>query len=247
MTTELHGTIALACRILANEGLSRVSFGHVSARTEPNGEVIAMKGRSSSDAGLQFSTSNDIVELTVDGTILNPGPVSPPREFPLHLEIFKARPDVQSVVHVHPRHVVALSAVGLDLLPVYGAYDPDGLRIARGDVGYFRSSKLIDSTETGVELVAALADHSTCVLDGHGIATVGSSVEAAVLNAIAIEELAYMTWLAACAGTPRPISEEDQRRFDPPAAPRTAGEAMTAMSAPLAWQHYVERDRVARR
>lgn len=249
MSTELHKTIALACRILANEGLSRVSFGHVSARTEAGGEVVAMKGRSSSDSGLQFAGSEDIVEMTLDGRVLDGGDVLPPREFPLHLELYKARADVQSVVHVHPRYVVALRAAGLELLPIYGAYDPEGLRLARHDIAYFHSAKLIDSVETGRELAESLGNQSASVMDGHGIATVGPSIEAAVLNAIALEELAYMTWLAACAGTPRPISDVDQQRFDPPpqTGSRTAGEAMSAMSAPLAWQHYVERDAVKHR
>ena len=240
-TAEL---LATACRVLAGEGLSRVSTGHVSARIGTGGNV-AMRGRPATDAGLEFAEAGDMVEMTMDGHVVA-GEARPPRECFIHLEILRARPDVNSVVHMHPRWVVALRAAGVELAPIYGAYDPEGLRLALGDIAYFHSSRLIDSPESGRELAAVLGSRPCCVLDGHGIVTVGASVESAVLTAIALDELAHVTWLAASVGTPVPISAEDQAHMS------GVVEALRAQVNPThggtnpatsAWQHWAERDR----
>jgi ribulose-5-phosphate 4-epimerase/fuculose-1-phosphate aldolase len=237
--------LALACRVLAGEGLSRVSSGHVSVRTNVPG-VIAIRGRPPGDTGLLFASPSDVVQMTMDGDVISTSRAQAPRECFLHLEVFRARPDVQSVVHVHPRWVVALRAAGLDLEPLYGAYDPEGLRLALGDIAYFHSARLIDTPEAGRELAAVLGVRPCCVLDGHGIVSVGDSIEAAVLVAIALDELAQVTCLAAAMGRPRPISLEDQQAMaDVVLALRadagTPGGAVKPTSA--AWQHWVERDR----
>ncbi len=98
--------------------------------------------------------------------------------------------------------VVALRAAGIALDGIYGAYDPDGARIARGQIAYYPRPELIDTPDRGRRLVEALGDRATCVLDGHGIVTVGDSVEFAVLNAIALCELAHVTYLASALGAP---------------------------------------------
>jgi ribulose-5-phosphate 4-epimerase/fuculose-1-phosphate aldolase len=231
--------IAVACRVLAREGLSRVSSGHVSSRTS-DPSVIAIRGRSQSDTGLLYASPSDVVEVTFDGEVVGESEARPPRESHLHLEVLRLRPDVQSVVHVHPRWVVALRAAGLRLEPIYGAYDPEGLRLALGDIAYFPSSRLIDTPNSGRDVATALADKPACVLDGHGIVTVGDSIESAVLIALALDELAHVTCLAASMGKVEQISKDDQEAL--------SNVVQTLRSAPAtaAWQHWIERDRRGR-
>ncbi len=67
----------------------------------------------------------------MDGSLVEGGEgLVPPNESQIHLEILRARPDVQSVVHIHPIDVVALGAAGRRLLPLYGAFSPAGLKLA---------------------------------------------------------------------------------------------------------------------
>lgn len=244
----LRRKVALACRILAAEDVSRISFGHVSARTEPGGDVVAMRGRPASDRGLEFCTEDDVVELDYQGRVIGSSTVSAPREKWAHLGIYSRRSDVNSVVHVHPRWVVALSAAGRDLGPIYGAYDPDGCRLGACDLATFRSAALIDSPELGSVLATALGEKSACVLSGHGIVTVGESVEAAVSTAIAVTELAHVTWLAAVAATGPlvTISADDQAAVlqDQVKAEQDSSQASRGVKpTSAAWQHFAERDR----
>ena len=46
-------------------------------------------------------------------------------------DLYKTRPDVQCVVHVHPLTVVLFTICNKPLLPLYGAYDPSGQRTVR--------------------------------------------------------------------------------------------------------------------
>ena len=241
----VNDKVALACRVLASEGLSRVSSGHVSVRTDVHG-VIAMRGRLPTDTGLEYATASDVVRVTLDGEVVGNSIARPPRESFLHLEIFRARPDVQSVVHVHPRWVVALRAAGVRLEPIYGAYDPEGLSLALGEIAYFHSSRLIDNPEAGRELATVLGDKPACVLDGHGIVTVGPSIESAVLTAIALDELARVTCLAASMGPLTSISDADcEALAGVVEALRTPPPTKSGSVRPTeaAWQHWVERER----
>jgi ribulose-5-phosphate 4-epimerase/fuculose-1-phosphate aldolase len=243
----LHQKIALACRIIGAEDISRMSFGHVSARSELDDNVIAMRGRTAADGGLQFCTEADILEMDLQGRSTGDFAAKAPREKWAHLGIYAQQPNVRAVAHVHPRWVVALSIAGRTLGPVYGAYDPDGLRLGAGGIATFPSSILIDSPETGRDLAATLGTKSACILTGHGIVTVGESIEAAVLEAIALTELAHVTWLAAAVGTPAAIPAVEQTAIlgDHAAAEGTSAAAERGVRPSAAsWQHFVLRDRL---
>ncbi len=243
---DLHEKLALAGRILAGEGLSRVSFGHVSSRSQRSDEIIALRGRSARDTGLEFAAAGDIVEMTLDAETVSESTVSVPRECYIHLEILRARPDVNSVVHIHPRIVVALRSAGITLGAIYGAYDPDGVRIARGQIAYYPRPELIDTPDRGRHLAEALGSKATCVLDGHGIVTVGDSVELAVLNAIALCELAHVTYLAAALGAPHVYGDDvlDELVPAPGQAVAQGGHSGASMDPRISsWQHWVARDR----
>ena len=243
---ELHDKLALAGRILAGEGLSRVSFGHVSSRSHRSAEIVALRGRPRSDRGLEFAAATDVLEMNLDAEVVTGSELSSPRECYIHLEVLRARPDVSSVVHIHPRVVVALRSAGIALEGIYGAYDPDGVRLARGEIAYYPRPELIDTPERGRRLADALGQKSVCVLDGHGIVTVGDSVELAVLNAIAVCELAQVTWLAASVGTPHVFDDDVLSELIPPANKTVApGGHVGAVMDPRisAWQYWAERDR----
>lgn len=242
---ELHKTIALGGRILAGEGLSRVSFGHVSARSSRSDAIVALRGRPRGDMGLEFADGGDIIEMNLDGGVVSDSAIMAPRECFIHLEILRARPEIASVVHIHPRIVVALRAAGLSLLPIYGAYDPDGVRLALNDIAYYPRPELIDTSERGCLLATLLGDKTAAVLDGHGIVTVGESVEIAVMNAIALCELAHVTWLAASVGAPQSFAEEDLRELLSPTTAIVSGGDAAPVQRPgtSAWQHWAERDR----
>jgi ribulose-5-phosphate 4-epimerase/fuculose-1-phosphate aldolase len=239
----LFAKVALGCRILAGEGLTRAAFGHVSVRLDDG--LIAIKARGRNEEGLEFTTARDIVTVRLDGTLVEGGEgLVAPNESQIHLEIFKLRPDVRSVVHIHPAEIVALGAVGRRLLPLYGAFSPSGLKLATKTLRYYPKSLLISTAELGREVAECLGDGEACILKGHGIVTVGASIEEAVLGAIALGELAHVNWLAAAAGDPEPLDDAEIAAWDAFFAryPTRVFSGRTDTGEPAEWHFYTRRD-----
>ena len=120
---------------------------------------------------------------------------------------------MHSVVHVHPNWIVALSCVGRDIMPIFGAYDPHGFYLAAKGIPTYESSVSIHDIETGRRVVEVMGDSEVCILRGHGVVVAGTSVEKALRSTIALHELGHMNWLAAAVGSPQTISEPDMKRF----------------------------------
>ena len=83
--------VALACRVLAIEGLAETTLGHVSLRV--NGTHLLVRARRASQRGLLFTTADDIALTDLDGN-LHPGepPISLPAELPIHTALLRSRP-----------------------------------------------------------------------------------------------------------------------------------------------------------
>jgi ribulose-5-phosphate 4-epimerase/fuculose-1-phosphate aldolase len=206
--TELKFTLAEACRILAHAGLAEDILGHVSART-PGGDTILVRSRSPRERGLLFTMPGDIHEV-VAGIDPLPNGYRRPNEFPIHSQVLAARPDANAVVHVHPPAVVACELAGLALRPIVGAYNIPAMRMASEGFPVYPHSLLINTDELGESVAHALGERPVCILRGHGIVTVGDTVEQAVIRALNIEILARMTLDATHRGTPPPeVPAED--------------------------------------
>ena len=96
--------LAAANRILATEGVLD-AYGHVSMRhpCNPNRDLL------SRSLAPILVTANDIVEYDLDSTLVDPkGRLSVQERF-IQGEIFKARPDVNAVIHSHSPAVVPFS------------------------------------------------------------------------------------------------------------------------------------------
>ena len=215
--TQLRGKVALACRILAMEGLVKETTGHVSARV-PGTERMLIRARGSGESGLLFTSADEVLETDFDGSDVPDGaPLGKPQELPIHGESYKARPDVMAVVHAHPPYILLCGIAEVELRPLFGAFDPAALRFALDGVPVYPRSILISRPELGQDMLRCMGDHDVCVLRGHGITVHGRSVEEATIRAIKLEALARLNWLAATSGRDVPaISVEDQEFFRSP-------------------------------
>jgi ribulose-5-phosphate 4-epimerase/fuculose-1-phosphate aldolase len=205
---KLRAEVTLSCRILAREGVTRLAFGHVSAKLDE--ERILIKARGPEEEALELVTERDVIIVNAEGRDLQQkSGLTPPNETPIHTSLYRARGDVGSVIHAHPAWVVALLASGRQLLPLYGAYDPSGLQLALDGIPIYESSVLISTPELGDDLAATLDDKGVCVLRGHGIVGVGGDVQEATANVLALHELARVNWLAYAVGEPAAINPRD--------------------------------------
>jgi L-fuculose-phosphate aldolase len=107
----------------------------------------------------------------------------------------RERPDVQSVVHVHPRFTVVMSLLGVRLRPMCN----EGRGIVKDPLPVFEHSRLILNEEDGMGVVNVLGKGNAALLRGHGAVCVGRNMEAAVMTVFNLEEQAKMNWYAYCA------------------------------------------------
>jgi ribulose-5-phosphate 4-epimerase/fuculose-1-phosphate aldolase len=209
---EMSEMLATACRVMAACGLVEHVLGHISARVSADELLIRCRGPR--ESGLAYTTADDIRPVPLDG---HPdlGDWTAPNELPIHTEVMRRRPSVTAVVHAHPPAVVAASLLDAPLVPLYGAYDIPGARLAADGIPTWDRSVLITTGGVAREMADALADRPVVVLRGHGLVSVAegtarTAVARAVLQAVAVDSLARMTLtILQAGGTPRPISDAD--------------------------------------
>src|SRR5687768_15235247 len=108
--------VAVANRVLGISGLAsgvRASLGHVSMRLPSDPGVFVVKGRGYDVDVLSEMRPEDMVLCDLEGYLVEGPPgVVQCNEVKIHSCIFKARPEVHSIVHVHPTFAVLLSVLG---------------------------------------------------------------------------------------------------------------------------------------
>ncbi len=238
---DLRERIATACRVLGRLELTRAALGHVSARV-PGTDRILIRARGPGEVGVRYTTEDQVIEVDLDGALVSGDPgLAAPQEVFIHTEVYRARPDVQSVVHIHPPKVVLFTICCKPLLPLYGAFNPGSAGFACEGVPTYERSILINSPALGRDLVAAMGDSPVCLMRGHGITTMGGSIEEACISAIHLNELAEMNYDAHLLGGAQPISEEDQKVLEPIMKPRTRFDgsdgSVSGMTLTL-WRYY---------
>jgi 3,4-dihydroxyphthalate decarboxylase len=231
----LREEVATACRILARRGLVEGVLGHVSARTR---DGMLLRSRGPEEAGVRWTEPEDVVLCDLDGQVLEPTDHRPPGEHPIHGEVYRARPDVQAVVHAHPPAVLACDLAGVALRPIFGAYNIPAMRLALRGLPVCERSWLIHRADLAAPMVAALGDAPAVVLRGHGVVVAGETVRAAAMRALDLEALARVCLeVAKAGGSPPDIHEDDVAELPDLGA---------AFNDELAWAHHVRADTLAR-
>jgi L-fuculose-phosphate aldolase len=191
---QLKEKLAVACRILGTQGHDDLNLGHLSARDQGQSDLMLMKGR-----GLCLSEifSEDLVAIDFDYQKID-GRRDAHGELPIHIEIYKKRPDVNCVIHTHPLYTTAFSATGQTLKPV----NNEGVLFAK-PLPYFDTvTDLIVTPELGQALASKLGDEKAIILKNHGIVVVGESIERATLTAYLLEKTVKTLFVAKVFGDP---------------------------------------------
>jgi ribulose-5-phosphate 4-epimerase/fuculose-1-phosphate aldolase len=217
-SAELRAEVLAACRVLTRFRIVE-GFGHVSARL-PAERILITPRRP-----LGLVTEGELVELDLDGRQLA-GEGRAPLEVPMHLAVYRRRPDATAIVRGHPRHVAAYACAG------------EPLRVAHGFganlgpvVPVFAQPFLVADAQMAEGVAHALADGQAVILQSNGMLAVGESVPQACVQALFLEETAELQLMALAAGlTPR--------FYSPEAAARRHGD--DRVHEPVrAWEYYV--------
>jgi len=141
-----------------------------------------------------------IMVFDYDGNVVE-GERRIPWEIPLYTSVFKARPDVGSVIHTHPHVATALSMAGKTVFAIthQSVQFEHGIPIFPGD--------LVNTNELGEGVAKSLANWPAVLLKGHGAVAVGDCIGSAVQNTLYLEQAARQQIWAATLGTPEVLED----------------------------------------
>jgi L-fuculose-phosphate aldolase len=181
-----------AGRILEAQGQGDLTRGHVSVRVPGDPDHFFMKPHSH---GFDEITPENIVVCNLDGEKVG-GAGRRHSEVFIHSEIFKARPDVMSVIHSHPTHAVALSATGQPLKMI----SQPSCHFADGVPYYTDTMNLIRTPDMGAGVARALGSSKAVLMRNHGVAVTGRSIDEAVVLALLLEDACKIQLMTEAAG-----------------------------------------------
>jgi ribulose-5-phosphate 4-epimerase/fuculose-1-phosphate aldolase len=231
---QQRALVAQGCRVAAARGLVDGVLGHLSLRVDD--DRLLIRCRSNTDTGVAFTRPSDIRLIGFDGTAGADAELDGyrvPNELPIHVETMLADPAFRAVAHLHPPAVVAADLAGIEIRPIYGAYDIPGARLARRGVPVYERAVLIRSSALGKEMVAAMRGAPVVICRGHGITSAATTVPQAVLQAISLNELARMSLrVRAAGGALRDIDDSDWDDLP---------DLGLAFTADAAWRHELAR------
>jgi ribulose-5-phosphate 4-epimerase/fuculose-1-phosphate aldolase len=150
-------------------------------------------------------TVDDLCAIDLEGRLIE-GSGNPPLECHLHCGIYRARPEVNAVVHGHAKWTTFLTMVGQTYQPVF----------AQGSLLYpvpvLDSPDSINTRAMADRLAATLGNRPAVLMKSHGAATVGADIVEAFALATYLEENAYRQYMAAQIGQPYEFSVEERAR-----------------------------------
>ena len=198
--TTLRQELTQGISILERLGI--IDFnGHFSVRLD-DGNILINSGSSVRSA----ISPQDFVIAGANGEISEETP-RPPAELPLHVAIYRARPDVQAVVHGHPQWSTLLSSTGR----AYQVTMAQGALL--GTVPMFSSPLSMNNSDIGNALAELLGNGRAALLRAHGSVVVGKDVLEATVLAIYLELNAERQVRAATLGKPYVFSDDEIRAF----------------------------------
>lgn len=195
MLEELKERVCKANKQLRDSGLVILTWGNVSAIDREKGlMVIKPSGVSYDDL-----TPDKMVVVNMDGKVVE-GDLNPSSDTQTHLVLYQAFDEIGAVVHTHSRYATIWAQAGLDIV-AYGTTHADYFF---GDIPctmQMTEEQIVDDYErnTGIAITDTFQrrrlgcmEMQACLVAQHGPFVWGKTPEAAVENAVVLEEIAHM-------------------------------------------------------
>lgn len=195
---EAREKLALCARALARIDCLGLG-GHVSLRIPDSDLILITPGGGLDKLKL---TAADMVTMDASGKHVA-GPYTPPLEWPIHTAVHAARPELDSVAHLHPHWST-----------VFGILDRPMQAVLLGaarlgeSIPWFEVPKLVTTPALGEQLRDSLGDAAAVLMRWHGNTVVGDTIEEMFERARVIEENARLLWEASLIGTVVPVPQE---------------------------------------
>jgi len=180
MMLEIGRRIWVRGYVAANDGNISVKLNDKEILTTPTG---VSKG---------FMTPDMIIKMTTDGKILSrSSKYKPSSEVKMHLEVYREREDIKSVIHAHPPHCTSFAVAGI---PLDKCVLPEAI-IVIGSVPIAEYG-----TPSTMEIPEAIRSHikssDAILLANHGALTLGADLITAYHRMETLEHTAHIVMLA---------------------------------------------------
>jgi HCOMODA/2-hydroxy-3-carboxy-muconic semialdehyde decarboxylase len=152
----------------------------------------------------ELVVADDILELDLDSNVLDERGRTSYQERFIHGEIYKQRPDVQAVVHMHAPSVIPFSTSQVPLRPMFhmSAFVGQGVPVFEIRDAAGMTNMLVSNSAIGSALAETLGNKPAALMRGHGAVVVGPSLRVAVGRAIYLALNASMQSQAIALGGP---------------------------------------------
>jgi ribulose-5-phosphate 4-epimerase/fuculose-1-phosphate aldolase len=172
-------------------------FGHLSVRL-PDPELFLLTRHSMGPRG----NPEDMLTVDMKGRKVA-GKGELPGEYPIHLEILRARPDVNCVVHYHGMYSTSFTTSEHTLKPIHlmGTLFHSGIPV-------YPDPRLVHDVQRGAEVARVLGPHRAVLLRAHGAAITGANLEETVGGTFLFEQNAQRACISAGLGKPVWLDEQ---------------------------------------
>lgn len=199
--------LAIANRMLVNEGLTELGRGHVSYYLGEGKTLIPAHlhayGRTIADC-----TENDLVTVDSDGRVVEGKYSQSMGEVHFYTELYKSRDDVRAAAHIHPFYANLLVMAGKKLV----MSSRDSFLFVEGIAEYEGLPLYVGNKEMGRAMVEKLGNRHVILHRGHGAFVAGETVEDVVIRAAALERAAKKQLFTSLLGTPLTYDEAEVRK-----------------------------------
>lgn len=193
---DVRQAIIDACIEMNALGINQGTSGNISCR---HGEGMLISPTSTPYDTL---VPEDIVFMGWDGEV--DGRLPPSSEWRFHLDIMKARPEVNAVVHAHPTYCTTIAIMGRKIPAIHYM-----VAVAGGNDIRCAPYATFGTAELSAHAVEALRGRKACLLAQHGMIAIGSSLAQAMWLAVEVETLARQYHGALQIGEPPILSDEE--------------------------------------
>lgn len=196
---KLRQSIVDHCRHMNAIGLNQGTSGNISVR---HGDTMLV-----TPSGIPYAemTAEMIVAMPIGGEYgAWSGPKKPSTEWPFHLDIMQARPEVGAVVHTHAMYSTILAIARKPILACHymiAAFGGNDVRVA--DYERYGTKALSES------VLRALEGRSACLMANHGMIATGATLEKAMWAAVELETIAKQYYHTLLIGGPVVLPETE--------------------------------------
>ena len=200
---ELRREIVQVGALMYDKSLVIGRDGNISARLDDQRILVTPSGLCK---GMMHEDQLVIIDLDgrrIDSPTAANRSLYPTSEITMHLEVYKQRPDVDSVVHAHPPHAIALSIADMSLAE---CMLPEAIFF----LGIVETTPYAtpSSAENAAAIREVIRNHDAIVLQRHGSLTTGNSPLDAFFKTETLEQVARVTYMLKTLGRGGPLAPD---------------------------------------